>query len=51
MMVAGQVRRDSEDCDGGDCMDKAGELLSGECIHALIDAGEVSQAEVDRRKH
>ena len=31
------------------CMDKAGELLSGECIHALIDAGEVSQAEVDRR--
>jgi hypothetical protein len=31
------------------CMDKAGELLSGECIQALIDAGEVSQAEVQRR--
>jgi hypothetical protein len=32
------------------CMDKAGRSLSHACIHALIRAGEVSQAEVDRRK-
>jgi hypothetical protein len=32
------------------CMDKAGQSLSHACIHALIRAGEVSQAEVDRRK-
>jgi hypothetical protein len=32
------------------CMDKAGKSLSHACIHALIRAGEVSQAEVDRRK-
>lgn len=32
------------------CMDKAGQSLSHACIHALIKAGEVSQAEVDRRK-
>jgi hypothetical protein len=31
------------------CMNKNGELLSGGCIQALIDAGEVSQAEVQRR--
>ena len=33
-----------------DCMDKAGQSLSKECVHALLEAGEVSQAEVDRRK-
>jgi hypothetical protein len=32
------------------CMDKAGHSLSHACIHALIRAGEVSQAEVNRRK-
>jgi len=32
------------------CMDKAGHSLSKSCVRALIDAGEVSQAEVDRRK-
>jgi hypothetical protein len=32
------------------CMDKAGRSLSKGCVEALIDAGEVSRAEVDRRK-
>ena len=32
------------------CMDKAGHNLSKPCVRALIDAGEVSQAEVDRRR-
>jgi len=32
------------------CMNKAGHSLSHSCINALVKAGEVSQAEVDRRK-
>lgn len=32
------------------CMDKAGKSLSKSCVKALIQSGEVSQAEVDRRK-
>jgi hypothetical protein len=32
------------------CMDKNGHSLTKTCIRALIDASEVSQAEVDRRK-
>jgi len=32
------------------CMDRAGHSLSKTCVNALVDAGEVSQAEVDRRK-
>jgi len=32
------------------CMDKAGHSLSKSCVSALIDAGEVSQAEADRRR-
>lgn len=32
------------------CMDKNGHSLTKTCLNALIDAGEVSQAEVDRRK-
>jgi hypothetical protein len=32
------------------CMDKHGHSLTKTCVQALIDAGEVSQAEVDRRK-
>ena len=32
------------------CMDKAGHSLSKSCVNALVDAGEVSQAEVDRRR-
>jgi hypothetical protein len=32
------------------CMDKAGRGLSKGCVEALIDAGEVSRAEVERRK-
>jgi hypothetical protein len=31
-------------------MDKNGRSLTKTCVRALIDAGEVSQAEVDRRK-
>ena len=31
-------------------MDKNGHILTKTCVRALIDAGEVSQAEVDRRK-
>jgi hypothetical protein len=33
------------------CMDKVGNSLSKACVKALIQSGEVSQAEVDRRKH
>ena len=32
------------------CMDKAGKSLSKGCVNALVQSGEVSQAEVDRRK-
>ena len=32
------------------CMDKAGKSLSSGCVQALVHSGEVSQAEVDRRK-
>ena len=32
------------------CMDKNGKHLSKGCVEALIDAGEVSRAEVDRRR-
>lgn len=32
------------------CMDKAGKSLSQACVNALVQAGEVSQAEVNRRK-
>ena len=32
------------------CMDKNGHNLTKTCLNALIDAGEVSQTEVDRRK-
>lgn len=32
------------------CMDKHGNDLSKSCVHALVQSGEVSQAEVDRRK-
>ena len=32
------------------CMRKHGDKLNNSCIAALVKAGEVSQAEVDRRK-
>jgi hypothetical protein len=32
------------------CMDRNGQSLSKTCVQALVAAGEVSQAEVDRRK-
>jgi hypothetical protein len=32
------------------CMDKAGQALSKTCVDAIVDAGEVSKAEVERRK-
>jgi len=32
------------------CMDRAGKSLSKACVKALIQSGEVSQAEVDSRK-
>jgi hypothetical protein len=32
------------------CMDRAGRSLSKGCVSALIQAGEVSQGDVDRRK-
>jgi hypothetical protein len=32
------------------CMDRAGDSLSPSCVKALVSSGEVSQAEVDRRK-
>jgi hypothetical protein len=34
-----------------DCMDRVGRRLSHECVEALIDAGEISRSEVERRKH
>jgi hypothetical protein len=33
-----------------DCMDRNGRALPHDCIDALIDAGEVSRSEVERRK-
>ena len=33
------------------CMDKAGKSLTKSCVKALIASGEVSQAEVNRRKN
>ena len=33
-----------------DCMNEHGKSLSEQCIQALVDAGEVSQSEVDARK-
>jgi hypothetical protein len=33
-----------------DCMNRNGRSLSQNCIEALIDAGEVSRSEVERRK-
>ena len=33
-----------------DCMDRNGRALPHGCIEALIDAGEVSRSEVERRK-
>jgi hypothetical protein len=32
------------------CMDRNGESLSPSCVKALVSDGQVSQAEVDRRK-
>ena len=32
------------------CMDRNGESLSPSCVKALVSSGDVSQAEVDRRK-
>ena len=32
-----------------DCMDRNGRYLSHRCIDALVDAGEVSKSEVERR--
>lgn len=32
------------------CMDKNGHVLSKGCVNALVASGEVSQAEVNRRK-
>ena len=32
------------------CMDKNGHSLTKTCLNALIDAGEVNQAEIDRRR-
>jgi hypothetical protein len=32
------------------CMNKAGESLSHNCVNALVDDGQVSRAEVERRK-
>jgi hypothetical protein len=32
------------------CMDRAGQKLSKQCVRALIQAGEVTAAEVERRK-
>jgi hypothetical protein len=32
------------------CMRKHGDILTNQCIAALVKAGEVSQAEVNRRK-
>lgn len=32
------------------CMDRNGRALPHDCVDALVDAGEVSRSEVDRRK-
>lgn len=32
------------------CMNKVGASLSKGCVNALLETGEVSQAEIDRRK-
>lgn len=32
------------------CMDRAGKSLSKDCVQALVQSGEVSQAEVDHRR-
>ncbi|MGE5260919.1 MAG: hypothetical protein ACM3MH_08585 [Actinomycetota bacterium] len=32
------------------CMDRNGESLSSTCVKALVSDGQISQAEVDRRK-
>jgi len=32
------------------CMDRHGEKLSDACVRALVQSGEVSQREVDRRR-
>ncbi len=32
------------------CMDRYGDKLSDACVRALVQSGEVSQREVDRRK-
>ena len=33
-----------------DCMDRNGRYLTHSCVEALIDAGEVSRSEVERRR-
>jgi hypothetical protein len=33
------------------CMDRHGDKLSKSCVRALVESGEVSQREVDRRKN
>ena len=33
-----------------DCMNEHGKSLSEQCIKALVDAGEVSEAEVEKRE-
>ncbi|HYH71297.1 MAG TPA: hypothetical protein VEX16_08320 [Methyloceanibacter sp.] len=33
-----------------DCMDRNGNKLTKACVKSLVDDGQVSQAEVDRRK-
>ncbi|HUU67558.1 MAG TPA: hypothetical protein VMW57_09825 [Methyloceanibacter sp.] len=33
------------------CMDRNGNSLSKSCVRALVQSGQVSQAEVNRRKH
>jgi hypothetical protein len=33
-----------------DCMNKHGKSLSQQCIKALVDAGEVTEAEVEKRE-
>jgi len=33
------------------CMDRNGKSLSRSCVSALVQSGEISQAEVNRRRH
>jgi hypothetical protein len=33
------------------CMDRNGNSLSRACVHALVQDGQISQAEVNRRRH